>query len=67
MLGKIRDLMPESVKNPVDHQPSWTTSPRPNEGSHFSSTANYQISNTPMRNVGRETPIKEVDKIMFAR
>ena len=38
--GIIRDSRPEGVSSPVDHQPNLTTSPRPNDGSQRSSTAN---------------------------
>ena len=37
--GRISDLSPLSVRSPVRHQPMSTTSPRPKDGSHPSSTA----------------------------
>ena len=66
MLGKTRDLIPDMVKKPVDHHPSWTTSPLPNDGNHLSSTANNHMSKTPIRKVGNDTPMRDVDKIKLA-
>ena len=54
-----------NVNPTVDH-PSWTTSPRPNDGNHLSSTANNHMSKTPIRKVGNDTPMRDVDKIKFA-
>ena len=38
--GMISALRPETVSSPVVHQPIRTTSPRPNDGSQPSTTAN---------------------------
>ena len=57
--GRIRDFSPEAVSSPVVHQPIATVSPRPNEGSQPSRTANTRISRMPMRNVGSDTPISD--------
>ena len=38
--GMISAFSPETVRRPVLHQPSFTTSPRPNDGSQFRITAN---------------------------
>jgi len=37
--GRISDFLPDSVRRPVDHQPSLIVSPRPNDGSQRNSTA----------------------------
>ena len=50
--------MPVQVRNPVDHQPIFTVSPRPKEGSTPSQTANTRISKIPIKKVGRETPTR---------
>ena len=58
--GRISDFRPEAVRRPVSQKPSFTVSPRPNDGSQPSSTENSQISKTPIRNVGSDTPMSEV-------
>ena len=45
------------------HHPKSITSPRPNDGSQFNSTEKIQINKTPIRKVGRETPMSEDDNI----
>ncbi|MNY76854.1 hypothetical protein D3C86_2165680 [compost metagenome] len=39
MAGRTSDRNPDDVSSPVRHQPMETTSPRPKDGSHLSSTA----------------------------
>ena len=63
----MRDFIPLAVRKPVVHHPKSTTPPRPNEGSQFNSTENIQISNTPIKKVGTETPISDVDNIKLDR
>ena len=58
--GRISALSPLAVRNPVDHQPSATTSPRPNDGSTLRTTAKNRMSRIPVRKVGIEMPIKEM-------
>ncbi len=50
--------MPDQVRNPVLHQPSCTTAPRPKLGSQPSSTEKIRISRMPIRKVGSETPTR---------
>ena len=45
------------------HHPKSITSPRPNDGNQFNSTEKIQINKTPIRKVGRETPMSEDDNI----
>ncbi len=59
------DFSPEAVSSPVDHQPSWTTSPRPKEGSQRSSTAKSQMRPMPMRKVGSDTPTSDTDRMRW--
>jgi hypothetical protein len=59
-------LRPEAVRKPVLQKPICTVSPRPKLGSQPSSTANTQISSTPIRKVGSDTPISELDMIAWA-
>ena len=63
--GMISDFRPLVVRNPVVHQPIWTTSPRPKVGSQRSMTPKTRISRMPIRNVGSEMPIS--DSVMKPR
>ncbi len=65
-VGRTSDFRPETVRNPVLHHPRSTVSPRPKEGSHPSSTAKIQISSTPIRKVGSDTPMSEPDSTSCA-
>ena len=58
MEGSTSALRPLQVRKPVDHQPSFTVSPRPKEGSIPSQTAKTRISKMPIRKTGSETPIR---------
>ena len=44
-----------------------TTSPRPNEGSQLSSTEKIQISKTPIKKVGNDTPIRDDERMKFVK
>src|SRR3546814_1747884 len=69
--GRMSARRPDSVRKPVDHQPSCTVSPRPKVGScgtrarpraalmSCDSTPNTRISRMPMRKVGSEMPTRE--------
>ena len=59
MAGRTRCFQPSTVRKPVVHAPSATTSPRPKLGNTFSMTANTKISRMPIRKVGKETPSSE--------
>ena len=58
--GMIRDLRPDTVRNPVVHQgPRRTTSPRPKDGNQPSVTEKRVISRIPVRKVGSDMPISD--------
>ena len=59
IVGRISAFNPLVVSSPVVHQPNATVSPRPNDGSQPSCTANTRISRMPIRNDGRLTPTSD--------
>ena len=65
---RIIALSPEIVKRPVVQKPiSTITSPLPKEGNTPKITAKKYINNIPITKVGRETPSKEIAKIILLK
>ena len=59
------EARPVGVSRPEVQLPTCTVSPRPKLGSHCSSTAKTQISRTPIRKVGSDTPTSETVMIVL--
>ena len=59
IVGRISAFSPLLVRGRWSTSRSATVSPRPNDGSQPSCTANTRISRMPIRNVGRLTPTSE--------
>ena len=57
--GRINAFSPDQVRKLVVHQPIWTVSPRPKDGSSRSHTANTRISRMPIKKVGSDMPIRD--------
>ena len=58
--GITIDLSPDFVSRLVVQKPIFIVSPRPKLGNNPSSTEKTQINTTPIRNVGKDTPINEL-------
>src|SRR3546814_12776932 len=54
--GMISDCQPLFVRKQVDHQPSCTTSPRPQLGSQRSMTPKNRTMSMPTRKLGGDIP-----------